>query len=882
MRQAIRLPLLLLLLALATGQTVTAQERYHAPRSGYDLSWWTVDGGGGTWSSGGSLALGGTAGQPDAGDLAGGAYALQGGFWDFYEQQEDLAIAKVAEDLDGAPLYEGDVVRYVITVENAGATPHTNVVVQDAIPAGTTYVAGSAIPPQTSGPDPLAWILPSLAGGEARTFIFDVTVDDGMAGQTIGGNVAAVASDQQSDPGVTPPTWPPGGGGVLPAPDLAIVKTAEDLNGAPLYEGDAIRYAITVTNVSTQTHTGVVVTDGIPISTTYVAGSATPPQASGPDPLVWIAGDLPPGEARVFTFQVTVDEGAAGRTITNQAQVISDPLDDPIVTPPVEPPGGGNVLPNLTIVKVAGEVGSPPLLPGDKVEYHVLVYNPGTVSATLAWIEDAIPVATFYVPGSAGATKGVISGPNPLHVSVGDQLPYQMVFFHFRVTVGPAESITNTAVASAAGAEPVTATAVIGPVSGEGLVIGKTYEDLNGAPLYEGDAIQYVIGVANLDAYTHTGVIVTDAIPYGTTYADGSATPPQASGPDPLVWMVGSLAPGEIRTFTFRVTVDDGMVGQSIGGNVAEVVSDQVDDPVVTPPVTPPPVEPPGLSIAKGAADVDGPPLYEGDVVQYAITVTNLSTDTTHTGLVIQDAIPYGTTYVQDSAAPPQTSGPDPLVWTVDELAPGEAVTFVFQVTVDNGMGGQEIGGNVAWVISDQVDDPIVTPPVEPPGDPVVIGVNDLYYLPLVFKSYPPAPPEPFVTYIPLVLKNYVSGPPVGDVYEEDDSCSQARPITLGQPQSHTFDPAADEDWVRFDMEAGRTYVVQTGGLAGGADTIIQLYAPDCVVMLAENDDYGGELWSRIEWTATVAGSYAVRIINYDPTIAGPGVGYSISVQKLP
>jgi len=48
---------------------------------GYDLSWWTVDGGGGT-SSGNGYTLNGTLGQPDAGTVAsGGGYTLAGGFW---------------------------------------------------------------------------------------------------------------------------------------------------------------------------------------------------------------------------------------------------------------------------------------------------------------------------------------------------------------------------------------------------------------------------------------------------------------------------------------------------------------------------------------------------------------------------------------------------------------------------------------------------------------------------------------------------------------------------------------------------------------------------------------------------------------------------------
>lgn len=50
-------------------------------QGGYDLTGWTVDGGGFTFSQGGGYMLGQTSGQPDAGRLAGGGYTLTGGFW---------------------------------------------------------------------------------------------------------------------------------------------------------------------------------------------------------------------------------------------------------------------------------------------------------------------------------------------------------------------------------------------------------------------------------------------------------------------------------------------------------------------------------------------------------------------------------------------------------------------------------------------------------------------------------------------------------------------------------------------------------------------------------------------------------------------------------
>ena len=46
----------------------------------YEINWHTIDGGGGT-SSGGAYIVRGTAGQPEAGVMAGGSYELLGGFW---------------------------------------------------------------------------------------------------------------------------------------------------------------------------------------------------------------------------------------------------------------------------------------------------------------------------------------------------------------------------------------------------------------------------------------------------------------------------------------------------------------------------------------------------------------------------------------------------------------------------------------------------------------------------------------------------------------------------------------------------------------------------------------------------------------------------------
>lgn len=67
----------------ALGLTMTAASGALA-QSGepYEITVWTIDGGGIQNASGGAYTLSGTIGQPDAGPrLSGGTYDLDGGFW---------------------------------------------------------------------------------------------------------------------------------------------------------------------------------------------------------------------------------------------------------------------------------------------------------------------------------------------------------------------------------------------------------------------------------------------------------------------------------------------------------------------------------------------------------------------------------------------------------------------------------------------------------------------------------------------------------------------------------------------------------------------------------------------------------------------------------
>lgn len=62
-----------LIVALVLGVACCAQAEY-------EISWYSIDGGGGT-STGGPYSLTGTIGQADTGVSSGGSYVLSAGFW---------------------------------------------------------------------------------------------------------------------------------------------------------------------------------------------------------------------------------------------------------------------------------------------------------------------------------------------------------------------------------------------------------------------------------------------------------------------------------------------------------------------------------------------------------------------------------------------------------------------------------------------------------------------------------------------------------------------------------------------------------------------------------------------------------------------------------
>ena len=249
----------------------------------------------------------------------------------------------------------GDVLRYTITVQNTGSIPATDLVLSDAVPANTTYVAnttllnGAPYAQPDGGTSPLvAGIqIGTLAPGATAVVQFDLRVNDGTPSGTVISNQAVVGSlelpDLLTDGDGNPATGPePTVVVVGDVQRLAIVKEVSVVGGGAAVAGAQLEYVVRVTNVASVPATNVVIRDDLDATQAgyllYVDGSATMNgSAAGVSfagttitaDFYAVNGALEPGQTVVLRFRATLNPNLPiGTSVTNTGVVYwNDPTE---------------------------------------------------------------------------------------------------------------------------------------------------------------------------------------------------------------------------------------------------------------------------------------------------------------------------------------------------------------------------------------------------------------------------------------------------------------------------------------------------------------------------------------------------------------------------
>ena len=162
----------------------------------------------------------------------------------------------------------GSTLTYTVTMNNNGLAPSSGSTMADAIPAGTTYVAGSTtlngtVVPDVSGAMPYATAAAINSSGQAAgviavgataTVTFQVTINN-----TATGTIANSAVADIDGPGGEPPvTTPPTSTTVKPHANIAISK---DNGASSVQSGGVTTYTITVSNAGPDAANNAVVQD---------------------------------------------------------------------------------------------------------------------------------------------------------------------------------------------------------------------------------------------------------------------------------------------------------------------------------------------------------------------------------------------------------------------------------------------------------------------------------------------------------------------------------------------------------------------------------------------------------------------------------------------
>ena len=123
----------------------------------------------------------------------------------------------------------------------------------------------------------------------------------------------------------------------------------------------------------------------------------------------------------------------------------------------------------------------------------------------------------------------------------------------------------------------------------------------------------------------------------------------------------------------------------------------------------------------------------------------------------------------------------------------------------------------------------------------------------------------------------WTPSPDLRDAYEWDDNT--AKPIFLGQAQTHSFYPTFDVDNVSFLAKAGRIYHVSTTNLAAGVDTFLTVGYGDTT--LTNDDAELGTLASLVTVQAPIDADVNVHVRITNRGSYGDAMTYQILVQEF-
>ncbi len=504
-----------------------------------------------------------------------------------------LHLEKFQNFEDGQPvktpltsLGEEEIVTYTLRAVNEGEFTAENVIITDEIPDGTTLVKDSISDGGKERNGVIEWNVGNIEPGQAnaKSVSFQVKLDPITVATTWKNGASAVYDNNPDNP--TDPKDPktPVDSNIVESegdvPPLSIVKSQQKNDEAPatpilVDAGDTITYSLTVSNSGKAAAKDVVVKDPVPEGLELVENSISDGGTVKDGVITWNLGTLSARASKSVTFKVTVPKVTEATTWINAASTTYSNREDPEDPIPSNEVESKTDVPHLVIEKEQ-QKGEGDLTKdlmevngGDIVTYYVSVTNDGNAEARDVKVADTVPEGLTLVDGSI-SDKGTVKN-GVITWKLGNLAKGEKRTVSFKVNVPEEQGMwRNIAYTSYPNnpdnedpdnpkEEPSNPVDIIEwPEEGPKLLIDKTQALNNGTFTSEvlkgkaGDVVTYALTVRNVGKTTAEGITVTDVVPKGLTYVNGSASHDAVYENGKLTWYVETLEPGISVTLKFQ------------------------------------------------------------------------------------------------------------------------------------------------------------------------------------------------------------------------------------------------------------------------------------------------------------------------------------------
>ncbi|HDR8065466.1 TPA: DUF11 domain-containing protein [Bacillus cereus] len=477
----------------------------------------------------------------------------------------DLAFATV-----------GDTLTYTITLNQTGNVATNDVIIQDIIPQGTTFIENSVIVNGEAlpGVNPVSGIPIGtiIVSGDAIVS-FQVTVTSIPTPNELN-NKAITTFNYIVNPNNVPVTNTTTTNTVTTTvqnDNVIAIKSVDVTNALP---GQTLTYTITITNSGNVTIEDLLAIDTVPIDTTFVADSVTINGINQPNenPENGITlGNLAPNESVIITFQVTISSSTLQSTINNDASVSYTVIIDP-TKPPITITKQTNTVTTTVIdpmVRIEKTADKSIVVIGDIITFTLAVFNHSPIPTISTSVIDTIPAGTTFIENSVTINGTSVQNVRPdTGINIGSLSADTVATITFQVLVTsiPSNStIINSATVTAAfqltPQDPiitfiVNSNIVRIPVQ---FVTATVTKNASVSSAYLNQYFDYTVRITNTSEISLSNISLQDTIPAGlqfingTVFINGERSP--LANPNIGFLVATNLEPNETIIVLFTVQV---------------------------------------------------------------------------------------------------------------------------------------------------------------------------------------------------------------------------------------------------------------------------------------------------------------------------------------